>query len=144
MWRRVRGVGITLALLLLLVGCSATVTRTPYLELSNGDKLYANTDTIPIQQEVLDYCPDNTTKLQHTYLNFYEGGLQGISNYRQLLLDNGFVEQVNEHSAEVLDSMFYSDDGRVRIIYQVSGTSRIIFEKPESEAHILLKGMEHG
>ena len=124
---------------LLLCSCQAPTEFVPYAQQEDGSWRY------PMQNytshQVLEYCEGTLDTLSKGELNFYHGSLYALSNYRAYLMGNGFVETHYEATASVLDSMLDNGDERVRLIYQSSGTIRIIVENPDGLAHILLEGI---
>ena len=124
------------AAFLLLCGCAQQTMYVPYALQEDGSCRYPSKGYT--SHQVLEYCEGTTDKLTHTELNFYDGSLYALSNYRAWLMSNGFVETAKTQSATILDSMLTNAGDRVRLIYQSTGTIRIITENPEGLAHILL------
>lgn len=125
--------------LLLLCGCQQSVEYVPYAQQEDGSCRYPMREYT--SHQVLEYCPGTLDTLTKGELSAYHGSLYALSNYRAYLLAKGFVETSRESTASVLDSMLDNGDERVRLIYQSSGTIRIIVENPDGLAHILLEGI---
>lgn len=138
MRRGIGSLGAQLILLLLLTSCRTVVEETPYAQLENG-LLYADGTTST--KQVLEFCTGPITPMYKGELNFYEGDLYSLSNYRELLLLNGFTEITCNKSSTLLDSLLSNGEESVRLIYQSTGAIRIIHEKTNGIAHILLEGM---
>ena len=150
-----RRVGAKLALLLsllLLTGCTTKVVKqnVPYVRLESGEIATATTvftmhgarARTAKDSQPLYFCTDwGDSVLEQRNLIQYEGSLYSLSNYRQALLDNGWVEDSLVQTSDLLDSMLVRDNDRVRLIYQSTGMIRILFDNPQGAAHILLEGM---
>lgn len=133
--------------LLLLSGCAETIS-VPYSYVAEGVYMCGDTvwedgvarDRTPTDKQALQYITDaNGVNLYPCGLVTYTGTLYDLSNYRELLLENGYVITTEVRTSNMLDTVLLNGDGRVRLIYLASGSIRILFEKPESVAHILLK-----
>lgn len=124
---------------LLLCGCTPKQEYMPYTQQEDGTSRYPLSDYT--SHQVLEWCEGTFDTLTKGELSTYHGSLYAISNYRAYLLSKGFQEVASENSASVLDSMLDNGDERVRLIYQSSGTIRIIMENPDGLAHILLEGI---
>lgn len=144
-WTRIGAVGAALSLLFLLSGCmEPRVEYVPYVVLDNGRLLHGNEENYTGSKQVLEFCTGFTEPLYTGELNFYHGTLYGLSNYRELLLNNGFEETTVTKTSDLLDSTLSNGSDRVRLIYQNTGTIRIVFENRSGAAHILLEGMQSG
>ena len=135
------GAKLTAAVLtiLLLCGCSAKTVYVPYaLQEDGSHRLPMSTYT---SHQVLEYCDGTLDKLSKGELSTYHGTLYALSNYRVYLMNNGFVETSYEATSSVLNSLLDNGSEKVRLIYQSSGTIRIVMENQEGLAHILLGGM---
>lgn len=150
MRRTAQRVGAQLAvLLILLTSCSVKENRIPYVQLDSGTLTPDGQVHIDDYQrelfvtdhQVLDFCTGPAETLDKGELNFYYGSIYALSNYRGLLLNNGFTTETLEQTSTLLDTTLSNGSERVRLIYQVSGTIRILFENPEGQAHILLGGI---
>lgn len=128
-----------LLLLTLLSGCAPTSDYTPYYLTTGGVKVYAEQEPPVGDAQVLEFCTGEREPLYHTTLNFYSGSLYALSNYRQALLNNGFVTESLTQTGDLLDTVLSDSTERVRLIYQATGTIRIVFENQAGVAHILLE-----
>ena len=98
----------------------------------------AATDT-----QALQYVTDASgISLSSGELAYYTGTLYSLSNYRELLLENGYRIESEVRTSDVLDTTLSSGSDRVRLIYQPSGSIRILFENLGGAAHILLEGVQ--
>lgn len=131
-----------------LCGCSQTVEQ-PYTFLGDntyscGDVVWENgvsRNKLPTDAQALQYVTDGTRiDLVPGDLAFYSGSLYSLSNYRKLLLEEGYIIESETRSPILLDTTLNFGGDRVRLIYQSSGSIRILFENQEGFAHILLKG----
>lgn len=138
------GAKLTVALLLalLLTGCASRVENRPYYLSDDGVKVYSSESADPYKKQVLEFCHGPDYALYHTRLNSYDGSLYALSNYREMLLENGYVEQSCTRTSSLIDCVLYNHQGRVRLIYQSTGAIRIVFENKDCAAHILLKEIE--
>jgi hypothetical protein len=138
---------IPLLLLTLLSGCTRTVDIF-YIYVSEG--VYAHEDKVWDQGVIRDRFPTDKQALQFVTddhgiqlvrgeLAYYRGTLYSLSNYRELLLANGYVTENLTRTSNLLDTTLRGPDSRVRLIYQRGANIRILFEKPECLAHILLE-----
>lgn len=145
-------VGAKLALLLLLLTACSTNTRySCYVLVDNGERALAmevyNCDNVArvrtdLDRQVLEFCPDYTDyTLIHQELSIYIGSLYALSNYRELLLDNGYAEVSRIQTSELLDVSLEKGEDGVRLIYTHNGVVRILFKNSEGDSHILLKEM---
>lgn len=136
--------------LCLLVGCTQTVAI-PYVQIAEG--VYACGDVVwdqgtlrsrtPTDIQSMQYVPDDSgISLTPGELADYIGTLYSLSNYRELLLQEGFSVEKETRTCDILDTTLFRDDERVRLIYQPSGRIRILFENRQGAAHILLEGMK--
>ncbi len=126
--------------LLLLCGCSPSVEYVPYAQQADGTYRYPEADYT--SHQVLQWCEGTTDALTKGELYFYNGSLYALSNYRAYLMSNGFSEVESAKTDALLDSVLSNGDEKVRLIYQSSGTIRILLEKSDGVAHILLGGIE--
>lgn len=135
-------------LLLTLAGC-AERNFIPYQYVSEGvylceGKVWDGTewrDANETDVQALQYVTSEDPIELYPYdLVSYDGSLYSLSNYRKLLLDNGYEIEAEERTSAVLDTTLFKEDDRVRLIYQSSGSVRILFENQEGLAHILLEG----
>ena len=135
------GAKLTAAVLaiFLLCGCSAKTVYVPYALQEDGSHRLPMSDYT--SHQVLEYCGGTTDRLSPGELSTYHGSLYALSNYREYLMYNGFVETSYEASASVLNSLLDNGSERVRLIYQSTGTIRIVMENQAGLAHILLGGM---
>lgn len=134
----------------LLCGCSQVVEQ-PYIYISEG--VYACGDTVWEDGAVRDRTPTDVQAMQYITneegidlvpgeLAYYTGTLYSLSNYRALLLESGYTVEKEVRTADVLDTLLSNGTDRVRLIYQPSGSIRILFENPKGAAHILLEGIQ--
>lgn len=130
------------------MSCTFQTERTPFELLEGGAHAFGDVvledgvsrlRTVTDKQVLQFICDDTGAHLKPGELAYYTGTLYDLSNYRTLLLDEGFSTEVLYQTASVLDTTLVFDDERVRLIYTSSGTIRILFEKEEGVAHILLK-----
>lgn len=129
-----------LTCLLLLVSCGPSpIEYVPYTLQEDGTQRLP--ESCYTSHQLLQWCEGPSSKLVWRELYFYDGSLYALSNFRRSLLNHGYVEEVREQSSSVLDILLTSDAERVRLIYQSSGTIRIIMENPDGLAHILLEGI---
>ncbi len=139
-----------LLMLMLLCGCTQTVER-PYVYVSAG--VYAYGDMVDDCGVMRNRTPTDTQALQYITddggislipgeLASYEGSLYSLSNYRELLLSNGYVIDREIRTADILDTTLSAGEDRVRLIYQPSGSIRILFKNLKGAAHILLEGVQ--
>lgn len=145
-----RPLGICLFLVLLLCGCTQTITR-PYTCLADGVYAYEGTvwengatrEKTPADIQAMQYIPDDSgIDLTPGELTDYTGTLYSLSNYRVLLLQEGYAIESEIRTRDVLDTTLGRCGDRVRLIYQPSGRIRILFENPGGAAHILLEGVQ--
>lgn len=140
---------LCIPLLLLLCGCTQTIEH-PYVYVEEG--VYACEETVwehgksrsrtPTDTQALQYVTDDRgIELSHGELAHYTGTLYSLSNYRELLLEHGYIVEKEVRTASVLDTTLSCSGDRVRIIYQQSGSIRILFENEQGVAHILLEGV---
>lgn len=139
---------VLLSTLLVLTGCTER-NFIPYQYISEGVYLCegrvwdgtewrdANVTDKPALQYVTS---DDPIELYPCDLVSYDGSLYSISNYRKLLLDNGYRIESETRTSSTLDTTLYNEEDRVRIIYQSSGSIRILFENSRGLAHIILEG----
>lgn len=125
-----------LPLLCLLVLCGCTYQKDmPYVYITEG--VYATSDRVwdngvvrerqVTDKQALQYITDdNGVDLQKGELVFYHGTLYSLSNYRAYLLAEGYVVESETRTSDLLDTILSKDSQRVRLIYQKSGTIRII------------------
>lgn len=136
-------------LTLLLCGCTVRVDK-PYEYIREG--VYASGDVVsengnlrsrtPTDNQALQFVPDGGgISLVPGELAYYTGSLYSLSNYRELLLKEGYITDSLTRTSEVLDTTLSRGGDRVRLIYQQSGSVRILFENKEGLAHILLEGI---
>ena len=139
-----------LTLLCMLCGCSRVVEQ-PYTYIADG--VYACGDTVwengvarsraATDTQALQYVTDASgISLSSGELAYYTGTLYSLSNYRELLLENGYRIESEVRTSDVLDTTLSSGSDRVRLIYQPSGSIRILFENLGGAAHILLGGVQ--
>lgn len=146
------GAKITLCLisLCMLCGCSRVVEQ-PYTYIAEG--VYACGDTVyengvarsktETDAQALQYVTDDRgISLSPGDLAYYTGTLYSLSNYRELLLESGYGIESEVRTSEVLDTTLSNGSDRVRLIYQPSGSIRILFENSGGVAHILLEGVQ--
>lgn len=133
----------------MLCGCSRTVEQ-PYTYISEG--VYACGDVVCEDGVIRDRTPTDIQAMQYITndeginlapgeLAYYTGTLYSLSNYRTLLIENGYVVEKEVRTADLLDTTLSKEGDRVRLIYQPSGSIRILFENLEGAAHILLEGI---
>lgn len=143
-------VTVCLILLCMLCGCSRVVEQ-PYTYIADG--VYACGDTVwengvarsraATDTQALQYVTDDRgISLSTGELAYYTGTLYSLSNYRELLLENGYRIESEVRTSDVLDTTLSSGSDRVRLIYQPSGSIRILFENLGGAAHILLEGVQ--
>lgn len=119
---------------LLLCGCTYEAA-VPYVQLA--DNVYATEEVVweegnvrdrqVTDKQVLQYVTDdNGIDLQPGELAFYYGTLYSLSNYRAQLLSEGYTIESETQTPDVLDTVLSKEGERVRLIYQRSGTIRII------------------
>lgn len=139
-----------LSALLLLVGCKQEVA-VPYVYVSEG--VYACGNSVwdhgtirtrtPTDVQAMQYVTDDSgIDLTPGTLADYAGTLYSLSNYRELLISNGYGVESETLTCDVLDSTLSLGGDRVRLIYQPSGRIRILFENYRGAAHILLEGIQ--
>lgn len=137
-------------LLCALCGCSHVVEQ-PYIYISEG--VYACGDTVWEDGTVRDRTPTDVQALQYITndeginltpgeLAYYEGTLYSLSNYRALLLERGYEVESEVRTSDVLDTTLSNGSDRVRLVYQPSGSIRILFENSKGAAHILLEEVQ--
>lgn len=145
-------VGAQLAtLLFLFTACSTNTRYSCYVMVDNGERALAtevyNSDNVArvrtdLDRQVLEFCPDHADySLIHQELSIYIGSLYALSNYRELLLDNGYAEVSRIQTSELLDVSLEKGEDGVRLIYTHNGVVRILFKNSEGDSHILLKEM---
>ena len=143
-------VTVCLTLLCMLCGYSRVVEQ-PYTYIAEG--VYACGDTVwengvarsraATDTQALQYVTDDCgISLSPGELAYYTGTLYSLSNYRELLLENGYRIESEVRTSDVLDTTLSSGSDRVRLIYQPSGSIRILFENLGGAAHILLEGVQ--
>lgn len=132
---------------ILLSGCSY-VEETPYVCITEGVYAVGNTvkdhgeirERLPSEQQALQFVTDDKgVDLTGGRLAFYSGTLYSLSNYRKALLDDGYRVDTITRTCDVLDTTLKKGNDRIRLIYQRSGTIRILFEKNRGERHIKMK-----
>lgn len=132
----------------LLCGCTK-VHNVPYIRIADG--VYAVGDEVwdhgvkrermPNEQQALQFVTDDKgVDLVGGDLAFYTGTLYSLSNYRLALLDNGYTVSKEVRTHDLMDTTLKKDKDRIRLIYQRSGTIRILFEKSRGERHIVMEG----
>ncbi len=126
--------------LILLCGCTSREEFIPYAVQADGSRRYPGEEYT--SHQVLNWCDGTSDTLTKGELYFYTGSLYAVSNYRTHLLSNGFEEVSSSNSDTLLDSLLSNGDERVRLLYQSTGTIRILLEKSDGVAHILLEGVE--
>lgn len=140
-------ISVILLLGALLCGCAYTV-EVPYVYIQEG--VYACGDTVydhgstrkrtPTDLQALQYIPDGSAiELLPGELVSYSGTLYSLSNYRMILLQNGYVIESEQRTCDILDTTLVCGEDRVRLIYQPSGHIRILFKDIRGPAHILLE-----
>lgn len=138
------------ALFLMLCGCTKVIT-VPYTYVSEGvyacgDKVWENNvirDKTSVDRQALQFIQDDRgVNLIPGELADYSGSLYSLSNYRALLLGEGFAVERETRTCDILDTTLSKDGDRVRLIYQSSGSIRILFENRQGAAHILLEGIQ--
>lgn len=143
----IRLVSLLVATALLLGGCSYVV-ETPYVCIKDGVYAVGNTvkdhgeirERLPSEQQALQFITDDKgVDLMGGRLAFYTGTLYSLSNYRKALLDDGYKVDTITRTCDVLDTTLKRGDDRIRLIYQRSGTIRILFKKNKGERHIKMK-----
>lgn len=141
---------LPLMLVMLLSGCTRTI-EIPYTFVSEGVYAYEDSvwdhgtvrEKLPDERQALQFVTDDKgILLEKGELVYYEGTIYSLSNYREVLLKSGYVEENCTRTYDVLDTVLTRDADRVRLIYQRSGIIRILFENRQGVAHILLEGIE--
>ena len=139
-----------LLLLILLCGCTRVVER-PYMYITDGVYVYGDMvedcglmrNRTPTDTQALQYITDDSgISLTPGELASYDGSLYSLSNYRELLLSNGYVIDSEIRTADILDTTLSFGEDKVRLIYQPSGSIRILFKNSKGAAHILLEGVQ--
>ena len=143
------GAAVICSLCLLTSGC-ARIEYRPYMYIDDGVFLYEGKvwdhgevrARTPTDKQALQFiCDHNGVDLVKGELAYYEGSLYSLSNYREYLINCGYVEEHTTRTRDLLDTTLSNGNDRVRLIYQQSGRIRILFENQPAPAHIILEGV---
>lgn len=136
--------------MILCCGCTPSHEEIPYVRLESGELATQNVvftlqgtreRTAQDVQPLYFIADGEDYELEQSAVLQYTGTLYALSNYRELLLKRGYKEDAFIQTAAILDTTLYNEQERVRLIYQSTGTIRILFDNPEGDAHILLREM---
>lgn len=141
---------IPLALLCLCLTSCTNTTYIPYQYVAEdvylcGGMLYVNgtaRDASITDKPALQYVTsEEGINLYPCDLITYDGDLYSLSNYRALLIEEGYTVIEETRTDSLLDTTLEKNEDKVRLIYQSTGSIRILFKNQQGPAHILLEGV---